>query len=207
MAEARQSSTLDTGLQYLGTVYAKALVGAAEATGKTESVIDELESFITDVLEANPKVEAILSSPRVSFETKERILDRVLAKQMSPLLLNFLKVLVRRGRFTGVRAVRSAARQMLNDLRGRIEVQLTTAQQLDNATRDLIIAKLKASLKSEIDLKTRVDAKVLGGIVIRIGDTVYDGSLANQLARLRTELVASTTQQMRAQAERFAVAN
>ena len=207
MAEARQSTIRDTGLQYLGNVYAKALIAATESAGKTEAVVEELDAFITEVLDSNRRLEAVLSSPRISFENKERILHHALANKMSPLLLNFLKVLVRRGRFQAVRAVAVAARKIVNDLRGRVEVHLTTAEPINAATRDLILAKLKGSLKSEIDLKTNVDAQVLGGVVIRVGDTVYDGSLANQLARLRTELVASTTQRMRQESDRFAVAN
>jgi F-type H+-transporting ATPase subunit delta len=112
---------------------------------------------------------------------------------MSPQLLNFLKVLARRGRFEAVRAVRHASRKIFNDLRGRVEVFVTTAAPLSDAIRDLVLAKLKSSLKSEIDLKTHVDPNLLGGLRIRVGDTVYDGSLANQLARLRSELVATAT--------------
>ena len=92
-------------------------------------------------------------------------------------------------------------------MRGRIEVRLTTAVPVDQATRDLIISKLRASLGREIDLQTSVDPELIGGLVIRIGDTVYDGSLANQLQRLSDDLVTRATQKMRTDAERFAVAN
>lgn len=207
MADSEHSSALDTGRQYLGTVYAKALIAAAESAGNTEAVLEELDAFVNEVLNKVPKLEAVLSSPRVPFESKERTLDRSLGKSMSPQLLNFLKVLTRRGRFDCLRAVRQSAHDMFNKLRGRIEVHLTTAEPLDSATRDLVLLKLKSSLKSEIDLKTYVDRDLLGGLVIRLGDTVYDGSLANQLARLRNDLVAAATQRMRTDAERFAVAN
>jgi F-type H+-transporting ATPase subunit delta len=207
MAEARHSTVLDTGLQYIGTVYAKALIAAAEKSGTTEKVLEELDAFVSDVLDAFPKFEATLGSPRVPFESKERALDRAFANKMSPQLLNFLKVLTRRGRFEAVRAVRLAARKIYNDLRGRVEVHLTTAEPLDASTRDLVLTKLKAALKTEIDLKTYVDPELLGGLTIRVGDTVYDGSLANQLARLRNELVATATQRLRAESDRFAVAN
>ncbi len=207
MAEARQSTILDTGLQYLGTVYAKALIGAAEKAGTTDAVLEQLDSLVTDVLDVLPQFEATLNSPRVPFDSKERLLDQAFRHQMAPQLFNFVKVLARRGRFNCVRAVRRAARKIYNELRGRLEVHLTTAEPIDRATHELVLAKLKGSLGSEIDLKTSVNPDVLGGLVIRVGDTVYDGSLANQLARLRNELVATTTQHMRADADRFAVAN
>src|SRR6185503_14304012 len=126
MAEVEQRSIHDTGLQYLGTVYAKALIGATEKAGKTEAVLEELDSLVTDVLSALPRLDATLCSPRVPFESKERILDQAFRGKMSVQLLHFLKVLARRGRFHCVRAVRQAARKILNDLRGRVEVLVTT---------------------------------------------------------------------------------
>ena len=207
MADDRQSTVLDTGLQYLGTVYAKALIGAAEKSRTTEVVLQELDSLIQDVLQRLPKYEATLSSPRVSFENKESLLNRGFGGKMSPQLLTFLKVLCRHGRFNALRAVRQAAQKIVNELRGRVEVFVTTAEPINSATRDLIAGKLKTALRRDIDLKTAVNPELLGGLLIRVGDTVYDGTLANELARLRNEIVASATVQMRSEAERFAVAN
>lgn len=207
MADTDHSPVLDTGRKYLGKVYAKALIGSVEPAGKTEAVLNELDAFVDEVLAKLPKLEAVLNSPRVPFESKERTLHQALGKSMSPQLLNFLKVLARRGRFDCLRAVQQSARDMFNTMSGRIEVHLTTAEPLDSATRDAVLAKLKSSLKTEIDLKTHVDRDLLGGLLIRVGDTVYDGSLANQLARLKKELVASATQRMRKDGDRFAVAN
>src|SRR5262245_14487792 len=127
MAEGEHSTVLDTELQYIGTVYAKALIAATEKSGNTEAVLAELDALIADVLERLSKFEATLSSPRVPFESKEQMLNRAFANKMSPQLLNFLKVLARRGRFDALRAVRLATRKIFNELRGRVEVHLTTA--------------------------------------------------------------------------------
>jgi F-type H+-transporting ATPase subunit delta len=207
MTEVQHRTVLDTGLQYLGTVYAKALIGAMEKVGKTEEVLEELGAFIAEGLDPFPRFDATMCSPRGPQESKERALERAFRGKLSPQLLDFLKVLARRGRFDAIRAVHQAARKILNDLRGRVEVHLTTAEPIDSATREMILGKLRSSLKTEIDLKTHLDPKLLGGLLIRVGDTVYDGSLANQLARLRNELVATATQRMRVEAERFSVAN
>jgi F-type H+-transporting ATPase subunit delta len=207
MEEARQFTVLDPNLQYLGTVYAKALLGATEKAGNTEGVLDEFAALVTDVLDQLPHLDAMLASPRVAFEAKEQLLDRAFGGKLSPQLLNFLKVVVRRGRFDAVRAVQRAAHKLHNELRGRVEVRLTTAEPLDRATSDMITSKLTGSLGREIDLKIRVDPQIIGGAVIRVGDTVYDGSIANQLNQLRSELVARATQSLRRQTDRFAVAN
>lgn len=207
MAEAQQNTVLDTGLQYLGTVYAKALLGATEKSGTTEAVLAEFDSLIQDVLAKLPALEQTLRSPRVPFEAKESLLNRSFQGKMTPQLLTFLKVLTRHGRFSAIRAVRAATRKLFNDLRGRLEVHVTTATPMDGSTRDAVLAKLKTNLKREVDLHTSVDPELLGGLLIRIGDTVYDGSIANQLQRLQKELVAASTVRMRTQADKFAVAN
>jgi F-type H+-transporting ATPase subunit delta len=207
MAEARQSTVLDTGLQYLGTVYAKALIAAAEKTGTTELVLSELDSLVEDVLQRLPTLERTLNSPRVSFESKESLLEKAFRGKMSAQMINFLKVLARHGRFSAVRAVRQAARRIFNELRGILEVYVTTAESIDSATHKLVVEKLKAALGREIDLTTTVNPDLLGGVQIRVGDTVYDGSLANQLARLRKELVSTASVRMRTEVGRFAVAN
>lgn len=206
METTRQSSVLDSGLQYLGTVYAKALLGATEKTGTTDSVLAELESVVDDVLRRLPKFEAAMTSPRVSLASKERMLESAFAGKMSGQLLNFLKVLARRGRFECLRAVRLAARRLVNELRSRVEVQLTSAEPLDDATRGLVIAKLRSALRLDVDLRTHVDPELIGGIVIRVGDTVYDGSVANQLQRLRQQLVARASQLLGGEADRFTLA-
>lgn len=206
MEETRHATVLESGLQHLGSVYAKALLGACEKTGTSETVLAELDSVIRDVLERIPDFESTLVSPRIPFEAKEQLLDRAFGGKMSLALLNFLKVLARRGRFNCLRAVQLAAKKLLNELRGRVEVRLVTAEPIDNAMRDLIVAKVTAALGQEVDLQASVQSGLIGGLVIRVGDTVYDGSVANQLKQLRSELVDRAIQSMRGQADRFAVA-
>lgn len=207
MEEVRQTTVLDTGLQHLGTVYAKALLGASEKAGNTETVMAELDSVVRDVLTRLPRLEQLLSSPRVPFESKEQVLERAFGGKMSSQVLNFLKVIVARGRFQSLRAVNEAAKRLYNELRGRVEVQVTTATPIDDATREMLVAKLRSSLGRDIDLQMRLEPDVIGGLVIRIGDTVYDGSVANQLQKLGDELVSRATQRMRADGDRFAIAN
>jgi len=207
MAEVQHTTVLDPRMQVLGAVYAKALVGATEKSGNTEAVLEQFDSLVHDVLDKLPKLDATLGSPRVPFEAKERLLDRVFGGTMAPQLLSFIKVVARRGRWDGLRATNVAARNFVNELRGRVEVFCTTAAALDEPLKQSILEKIRASLGREIELKTRVDERVLGGMVLRVGDTVYDGSLSNQLKGLRNDLVAAASQPLRSDAKRFATAN
>jgi F-type H+-transporting ATPase subunit delta len=205
MDEPRHTTVLDTGLQHLGMVYARALLGAAEKAGQTDAVLDELQSLVRDVLDRLPHFEAALASPRVPFEAKEQLLDRAFRGRMNPVLLNFAKILALRGRFDTIRPVQSAARRLLNELRNLVEVRVVSAEPLDRTTRDMIASRLAGLLGRNVDVHPQVDPELVGGMVIRIGDTVYDGSIANQLRR-RSDLVARATQTMRTNPERLAIA-
>ena len=75
---------------------------------------------------------------------------------------------------------------------------------LDKETVALVTARLRAVLQRDVDVQLEVDPKLVGGLVVRVGDTVYDGSVANQLARLRDDMIAKTNQRIRIELERFA---
>jgi F-type H+-transporting ATPase subunit delta len=207
MAETSQNSTaFDAGRQYLGTVYAKALLGAAEKAGNTGDVLEELESLVTDVFGKSPNLEAALASPRIGHDEKVRLLDRVFQGRMSKQLLNFLKVVSSHGRLDCLRAINRAALKLYNKMRNRVEVSVRTAEPVDAQLTEQIANRLRTVLRSDVELKTDVDPELIGGMVIRIGDTVYDGSVVDRLRRLRAETIEKTAQEFRQSLERFAVA-
>ena len=204
MEEPRQSTVFDSEHQHVGTTYAQALVRAGEKAGVSDIVVAELESMVRDVFDRLPKFEAALVSPRIAFEHKELLLDRALSGRAHPLLLNFLKVVARRGRFNCLRAISRAAREEFRRLRGRVEVRVESAQPLDDPTQTLIAQQLCATLGREVDLQLSVSPEIVAGLIIRVGDTVYDGSVSNRLARLRDEIVERSNQKIRSQSDRFA---
>ena len=183
----------DTGQQYLGSVYAKSLLGAGEKAGNSDALLEELEGVV-EVLGQLPNLAAVLESPRVPLEVKERTLDGAFAGKVAPQLLNFLKVVARRGRFDCLTAIAIAARQQLNSLRGRVEVHVESAEALDDSAIAEITTKLQARLGTEVDLRTSVDPDLIAGLVVRVGDTVYDGSLSNRLLKLRDDTVRKARQ-------------
>jgi F-type H+-transporting ATPase subunit delta len=205
MAKSRKNVALDSGRQHLGAVYAKALVGAAEKLNQTDSVLEELGSLVDDVLDKLPLFDQALSSPRVSQDEKIALLDRSLGGKMSPTLLNFLKVVARHDRLDFLRAIRRAADKLHNQLRGRVEVLVESAAPLNNALAERITARLTQLLGKQVVLTSEINPDLLGGLVVRLGDTVYDGSLAGQLNRMRSVTLEQTMQSIRTSLERFAV--
>jgi len=197
-------SSIDISREPLGAVYAKALLGSVSDVAEGAAILDQLDSLVFDVLAKLPKFESVMASPRISPEEKIRILEIAFAGKMSPLLLTFLKVVAQRGRLDCLRAIRRAARHLANELLGRVEVVVTTAQPIAPSLSDQITNVLGASLKQEVDLKLRTDEEVVGGLMVRVGDTVYDGTVRNQLNRLREETFSQAAQEIQRAIERFA---
>lgn len=200
-----ESDKMDAGRQHLGTVYAKALLGAAEKAGQADQVVDELESLVADVLEKQPKIDAIFSSARLSHEERLPILEKAFRGKLSPTLMTFLKVVSKHGRLGALRAIARAARKQLNTARGRVEVLVETAHPLSNPLRDRITSRLSEVLGKQVILTTRINHELLGGLVVRVGDTVYDASLAASLKRMEQVTLEHTKQAIRQSLERFAM--
>lgn len=201
------SASFDTSREHLGKIYAKGLLGAAEGQGMTERVLGELDSMIDDVLDRLPDLEQMLASPRIPLDEKNRILDSAFGGQMSPLLLNFLKVTARHGRLDCLRHIRAAAGKLLNEMRGRVEVTVETAGEIDQQMRNQIEQQLTATLGRQVELCCNVNPDLLGGLVMRVGDTVYDGSLSQRLERMRSDTLDQTAKLIRDSLQRFVVSD
>src|SRR5262245_21184416 len=197
--------TIDASRQHLGTVYAKALLGAAEKAGRADEVVDELESLVADVLNKLPQLDEVLKTPRLSHEERLPILDKAFGGRLSSTALTFLKVVSKHGRLDCLRAIARAARKQLNTARGRVEVIVESAHPLSNTLRERIVGRLQQLLGREVILTTSVNDDLLGGLVVRVGDTVYDASLAARLKKMQEVTLDHTKQAIRTSLERFAV--
>ena len=193
----------DVGQEQVGEIYARALVAAAENAGQTLAVLDELDAIVSEVFAQFPKLETVLASLLVSPEEKAVVLDRVFAAQISRLLLNFLKVVARHGRLDCLRAICRQARIMFEELQGKVRVRLTTAAAVDPQQIERIAAALGASLGQRPILETVVDPALIGGAVLRIGDTIYDGSVANQLQSIRQQMIERSVHEIQSRRDRF----
>ena len=194
----------DIGRQQIGGIYAKAFLAAAQKDGAARELLDELGSLVLHALDKQPAFEATLASPRIAAEEKVEILNRVFQQRVSAGLLTFLKVVCRHERLDCLREIHAAAKQQYNESRGIVEVHLTTAQPLEEKLTRQIERALSEHLKQEVELQRSTDTLLIGGMIIRIGDMVYDNSLRQRLFSLRQQTVDKTVQQMRSASDRFA---
>ena len=122
---------------------------------------------------------------------------------MSRLLLNFLKVVSRHGRLDCLRAIRHEARKVYEERLGNVHVRITTAAPMAPEQAEQITAALAASLGRRPILETVVDPALVGGAVLRIGDTVYDGSVANQLQQIRQQMIDRSVHEIQSRRDSF----
>ena len=200
-----KTQKIDASRQHLGTVYAKALLAAAEKAGQADLAVEELEAIVSDVLDKLPRLDEALRTPRLTHEERVPIIEKAFGGKVSATTLTFLKVVSKHDRLDCLRAIAQAARKQLNAVRGRVEVIVETAHPLSNPVRERIVSRLTQLLGRQVMLRTEVNDELLGGLVVRVGDTVYDASLAAQLKRMQQVTLDHTKQAIRQSIERFAV--
>ena len=204
MAETKKkSSDLNISAQQIARVYAEAFLDAAQSAGKIDVLAEEFDSFITEVLDRHPELERVLGSLLISHEEKTGILDRVLAGQASSELLVFLKVVSQHDRLDCLRSIRHEVHMLYNQRQGKVDVSVRTASPLTDETQQVIVDRLSKMLGSEPILEAITDPSMLGGVVVRVGDTVLDGSLSTQLRHLRSHIIERNVEQIQSNRDRF----
>jgi F-type H+-transporting ATPase subunit delta len=193
----------DVGVEHIADVYAKALLAAAENAGLTQTVLDELHAVVTEVLDRFPKFGAILASGLISEEEKVGMVDRLFRGRVSDTLANFLKVVAHHGRLDCLRVILQQLKLLYDELRGRVQVQVATAAPLSGELAQRIADVLRTKLGAEPVVHQAVDASLIGGLVVRVGDTVYDGSVANQLKVLRQQMIDRSVHEIQSRRDRF----
>ncbi|MCC9602570.1 ATP synthase F1 subunit delta [Stieleria sp. JC731] len=174
-------TVMDTGAEQLGKTYAQALMAAASKSGIAEKVVDQLGTLVNEYLAGSPKLASAFASPRIDVEEKQRIIGRIFEGEFDPLVVNFLKVMATRGRLGYVSTVYEGAQKQLDEMSGRVLAKVKTAVPLDDTLRASIIESLGGKLGKQVRLQEVVDAKLIGGMVIRVGDTVFDNSVAGRI--------------------------
>jgi F-type H+-transporting ATPase subunit delta len=202
-ASANGQPAVNVGQEQVGQVYARAFLGAAEKSGQTAALVEELSSLVDDVLARQPKFAEVLASRRLSHEEKSALLDRVFGGRASPLLLSFLKVLSQNGRLDALRQVGRAVRAQYDQRLGRVRVRVSTPTPLEGPLTAELTERLRGMLGGEPVLELAVRPELLGGITIRVGDTVYDGSVASRLAQLRTQMIDRSIHEIQSRRDRF----
>jgi F-type H+-transporting ATPase subunit delta len=173
-----------------GEEAAKRYAQAAFAIAVEAGTISQWRADLDDVAAvlAESAATPVLSDDKLPLQQRLQIVEQLL--QVSPLALNLAKLLVSKGRVTAARGVAQAFEAMADDHEGIAKAQVTTAVELAPQQRAAIEEKLSASLGKRVQATTSVEPGLLGGIVLRIGDQLVDGSIRTRLRRLKRQLEA-----------------
>jgi len=176
-------------------VWAESLMELAAADGREDDLLEELKGVL-ELFDREEGLESLLASPVVDDEAKRALIEKALRGRASDLLVDGLQVMRRKGRLALVRAVARAYRAAWLERRGRVEVRVTSAVPLDDTLRAALAAAARRRTGREPILVERVDAGLIGGLVVRIGDDKFDSSVASDLARLERGLLARSSREL-----------
>ena len=170
----------------LANIYARSLFElAADAGGdeKVTEIADEIEQ-ICDLISSNQELEKFLSSPIIDSAKRNEALSAIFSNRVTDLTLRFLLVLNNKGRLNHLQQIAVAYDQLVQHAMGRVEVDIFTPTAIDADSINTIKATVQKMLRKEPVLHTYVDAAMLGGVKLRIGDLLIDGSVQTKLRRL-----------------------
>jgi F-type H+-transporting ATPase subunit delta len=201
--DGRDRAVVDVGAQRVARVYAEALYGAAEKRGEVEATLEQLDSLVRDVFRANSLIEQFFASPAVPAATKTALIRSLFGARATELFTDFLLVLNDHGRLDLLRAIRAAYRDLFDQRAGRVRVLVRSAAPLPEDQQERLRQELRAAFRLEPVLETRVDPDLIGGLVVKVGDWQYDGSVRTRLQAIRNHLIERSSHEIQSGRDRF----
>ncbi|HEY0307120.1 MAG TPA: ATP synthase F1 subunit delta [Acidobacteriaceae bacterium] len=170
--------------------YAKALAEVVDAAKlPTAEVQSQLKDF-AEMLASSAPLRNLLSDPSFPVEQKVKVLDAICARTWyAAPVRNFIAVLIAHDRIKAFTEIAEAYAALAETGHGIHEAEITIARPLDEASRNALESKIRSMTGGSVLTTYKEDASLLGGAIIRIGSTVYDGSIRGQLQRLKQQLV------------------
>ena len=170
--------------------YAETRLELAQRQGELRSWGDMLDS-IAEAMESDRRLRTFLESPRVSAQKKNEVMQKAYGAQLPRNFLRFLQALVNNRRQMLIPEIAHAYHDLVDQVEGRVHASVTVAREADDADRDLIVKQLSRVLGKQVVPHFHVNPSILGGVIVRVGDTVLDGSVRRRLATLRSRMLGA----------------
>jgi len=168
--------------------YAEAILEIARRDGTLETWLADLAAMVEIV--SRPEVGQVVDSPAVPLAARREVLSGLLAERVSRPALSLASLLAARSRLASLPVIASEYRRLVDRERGVVAAVVTSALPLEPAELDGIAAQLRAQTGRLVELETRLDPALVGGLTVRVGDRLIDASVRGRLERLRDRLVA-----------------
>ncbi len=167
--------------------YAKSILDLSQENNALEAMKADMV-LVEHVIDENPELEAILKNPIVPVDKKAAILDNLFQSKVHQITIAFMKLMVKKGRSA---LLFSASKQFIvqyNLLKGIVTAEVSSATELTDANRAEIIAIVKKEVgANEVVLKEKINADLIGGFILKVGDKQFDASIAHGLNKLKKE--------------------
>lgn len=170
--------------------YAEALFDLAQRHEGLEAFGAGIDT-VSRLLDENPKFRLFLETPRIDAADKKDVVRKAFGEELPRHLVNFLLVTIDKRRQRLLRGIAREYRALMDEHFGRAHVEVTVARPLDGQTTERIGRRLSQVLGKTAIPHVRVDETILGGVIVRAGDTIYDGSLRRRLDRMKRQLLAA----------------
>jgi F-type H+-transporting ATPase subunit delta len=173
-------------MEEIAAVYARSLFEVAKEQDKLDVVREQLGQF-ADALNDNRELQVFFFSPYFSTTEKQDGLDRAVS-DAEPILVNFLKLLIENHRSPVIFRVRRVVDELWQEENKLLPVQVTSAVELDQATVRQIGDRIAEQTGRKVELSASVEPDILGGLVVRVGNSILDASIRNRLEQLRKQV-------------------
>ncbi len=165
--------------------YASALYELAAELKNIDVVLKDLE-FLQKSIKENKDLKLLIKSPLIASDDKQKIMEKILSKQLAnKLTTTFLKVISNNKRFIHLSSIISQFININAQKRGKILADVTSADKLSDKQKNEINDQLKSILGEKLSLNFKVDKKIIGGLIVKVGSKMIDSSLASKISKLK----------------------
>lgn len=175
-------------VQTVARRYAAALADVLAGRGEARQVQEELSAWEL-MIRNNTQLQEVFRNPTIPYDQKQKVLSTLITRtRVLPLTANFLQVLLQNQRLTELGEVNKRFAQVLDERSGIVSAEVTTARPVAENSQQALREKLTALTGKQVRLSFATDEELIGGIVTRIGSTVYDGSVRTQLQQVKEKM-------------------
>lgn len=169
-------------------VYAQALLELGQAKGQTDALAEEAGELL-GLLGREPDLDRLLSSRALNSSQRSGVIERLFKGKTSDVLYRFIQVVNRKDRLGSLAGILATYRGLVSQARGELDVDVYVAEALsDDASRD-VAESIGRAMDKRVHLRQHVDPELIGGLKVRIGDRLIDGSVATQLRIMKRRLI------------------
>lgn len=172
------------------TSYAEALLELADARGVTDTVAADVEG-VAEVINNNAAFNQYLGDPTVGHTARQKMIDTVFGTRVSSLVVAFLQVLSSKNHLAHFPGIAAAFKRLLDHRKGTVDVEVTVAHKLDDNALADVGKQISGRLGKNAIVSQKVDESIIGGLILKFGDKLVDGSVKTQLETIKSRMIAA----------------